>query len=342
MANTKKDKVTDPEQLKCFQKNLRAMQKRLLNEPLHNFRRKATRSTSSMEDPKKNRFARELERDYRPAFNAAQDLPAYSALYSYLTGGEVPQDAVVKIADFCTAALAFGEPITDLDLLTREIDFPALRPTVSLKRYEGIYRCFYFYPDLRLEESGGEPQLQGGLLRLKEEEGELRACLITGIRRDEQFSELETLIALSEKPEFFSAFKAYNARLPEHESRLVCYRNQVDMGIAEYLTMHLRRQGEEEHGNVAFLFLRRFDKSAQPKYSGGIAGVTLCRGGNLTSFAMVVVREKLTMAADGAFNARYLAEQSNDGRGLRITEDSEGHWNRAMLERVGQRKAGKR
>jgi len=335
MAAPEKLRVTDTEQLERLRQNLTAMQGRLAGRHLHVYRR-------NLSD--KPEFAAQEEKEHRPAFHAAQRLPAQSTLQGYYAGREAPTwEDVDRIAEFCTAAFSFDKDTTIIahDLLTREIEFPALRPTQSWERYKGTYRCFYFYPDLRLEESGGVPKLQGGLLRLWERDGELNASLITGIRRDEQFLDLERLISKVGERDIYPDFKAYNNKLPEHESRLVSYQDRVDTTLPGYLTMRLRRQGSVEHGNVAYLILRRFDKSAQPKYSGGIASVTLCRGGNLTSFAMVVVREKLTMTLDGDFNARYLAEQGNDGRGLRITEESEGHWNRAMLERVGQRKAGK-
>ena len=333
MAAPEKPRISDEKRLECFRDNLAAMRVRLRNQPLHNYKRKIQKDDD---------WAREEERDHRPAFNALDLLPGYSTLQGYAAGNAAPtQEDVDRIADFCTQAFAFEEAVTAADLLTREINFPVLRPTQKWDRYKGCYRCFYFYPDLRLEESGGSPQLQGGLLNLWEVQGELWACFITGIRRDSQFPELERLMELVSKAyeqAFYAAFKSYNDRLDKYESRLVCYRGPVDTTVPGYLTLRLRRMDEVESNNVAFLFLRRFDKSAQPEYSGGIADVTLCRGSNLTSFAMVVVREELTMAFDGAFHARYLAEQSNCGRGIRITEDSEGHWNRAMLERVARRK----
>ena len=331
MAPPKKEKITDPAKLACFRKNLEAMQPRLWNKPLYAFRRALREKEELLE---------RLERENRPAFNALPLLPGYSTLQKYQSGAEAPtQEAVEKIAAFCSEAFAFEEEIGYRDLLERDLyPIPAMRPTQKLERYEGTFRCFYFDPDLKLNESGGVPRMRGGVLRLWLRQGELRACLLTGLRRDDQFPALERLAGQAEEKGFYAAFQAYNARLTSTESRLVCYRGTADTTVRGYLAFRLGRQDEEEHNNVAFLFLRRFDKSAQPGYTGGIANVTLCRGGNTAAFPMIVVREKLTMGEDGAFHARHLQEQSNGGRGVRISREGEEDWNRAMLERIGQRR----
>ena len=319
--------VKDKEKLQIFRSNLEAMEE-VLGYPLYNFKRKL------YDKDKKTDFGRKFEREYKAAFDAAEEyLPSCSTLRSQTTegGGAVLKGSTVeKIAQFCTEAFMFDEVITGEDLLSRRISFPELYRTGQWSRYVGIYRCFYFYPGRKTAE-----EMHGGLLKLWEESGKLRAFLVTGLTRDRYIQELEEKIEgiSSRQPEekLYSVCQEYNRKHSYEYMGLVMYQGVVQMSLPHHLLMQLQRCGGT---SVAVLALQRRDESAQNHYSGGIASVTLCRKNNITSHPMAVVRDELTLKQDGEFLEEYLRIVDNGVKGFRITNDTDTDWNQEHVGRI--------
>ena len=325
MAN----EITSPEKLKNLQRNLDSISERL-GMPLYKFRRDLSAHSG------KNSLADKFKQDHKPVYDAANKLPSFSTLWNQTE--KVPADplkegTVVKIARFCSDAFLFDEPISDTDLLNREIfPFPPLLRTGQWERYKGVYRCFYINPDET------QPQLNGALLKLQDNNGKLQAFLVTGIWRDRYFDDLERILDDRRFDQLAAKCQAYSHQHPDDEMRLVTYQGPAESTISGYFLLRLPRVPLKDHSNTALVLLRRFDSSAQSSYSGGIASVTLCRGDNLTSYAMVVARERLSLTRDGGFLTQYLNQTNSGTQGLRIKKDLDETWNRDTFSRIRNRK----
>ena len=309
--------VTDPWEQNQLMENICAMEDRLWGQPLHNIRRK------HFTDPSY------LAEDYPILHQALYELPAWSALFNYTKGETPTYKQVEKIAVFCTKAFSFDCTITKDDLLRRNLaPFPPLRTkNERWKRYVGLYRGFYLYPD-SLE---GE-EVHGSLLQLQESDGNLLCRWVTGIRRDERFGELEALLTDHPGPEFFDVFQLYNASLPPYESRLVFYEGSMDPAIPEYFLLKLRRRG---HSNAALVLLRRWGNSAQAHYSGGAALVNLFRDQSkaaASSLPMLLTRQSMTLTREKELLIRHLHYADHRDLGLSISLDMDRRWNQALME----------
>ena len=297
--------------------NMTAMSQQLWGEPLHNLRRKVTYDSQF------------LAVEHPVLHQALYELPAWSALYNF-TKGEFPTHKQVdKIAVFCNKAFSFDRTITREDLLYTDLaPFPPLREeNERWKRYVGIYRGFYLYP-----ESLDGKELHGSLLQLQEYDGELFCRWVTGIRRDERFGELEKLFLEHPGPELFHAFQLYNASLPPYESRLVFYEGIMDSAIPGYFLLKLRRR---EHSNAALVLLRRWGNSAQSHYSGGAALVNLFRDQSkaaASSQPMLLARQSMTLAREKEVLLRHLGLALQQEPGLSISLDMDRRWNQALME----------
>lgn len=336
MARPQLDHITDTKKQQQLQCNISAMEEQLFGYSLSNFLRKKEKTGKDGENP----FADKLKKEYKPVYDATVCLPPSSTLNKHLTDPEgPPQKTVDCIADFCSKAFNFDEPISADDLLNRDLrPFPFLRRTEQWMRYEGTYRCFYFNPD----EKGHT--LNGGLLKLKENkhDGRFQAALITGIWRDKYFYDLENLLEGGITDDLHSKCKAYSDSYPDAEMRLVTYQGTVDTQIPGHFLLRLPRVPREKHSNAALVLLRRFDSSAQKNYSGGIATVNLCRADNITSHAMIVVRSKLSLQKDGEFLKTYLNQVDNGVKGMMVTKDLDKDWNRETFARIRDDADGER
>lgn len=298
--------------------NMTAMSQQLWGEPLHNLRRKVTYDSQF------------LAAEHPVLHQALYELPAWSALYNF-TKGEFPTHKQVdKIAVFCNKAFSFDRTITREDLLYTDLaPFPPLREeNERWKRYVGIYRGFYLYPD----SLDGE-EVHGSLLQLQEDtDGNLLCRWVTGIRRDERFGELEKLLLEYPGPDLFDAFQLYNAGLPPYESRLVFYEGIMDPAIPGYFLLKLWRRG---HSNSALVLMRRWSDSAQTHYSGGAALVNLFRDQSkaaASSQPMLLARQSMTLAKEKGLLLRHLRGALQPEPGLSISLDMDRKWNQALME----------
>lgn len=322
--------VTDEGQLACFYKNLKAMgqrfeEKPLSGEALYQLLRKVR------EREKYPEFAKDLGEAYPVLFETLSGniLPSWNTVYKYTVGGEMPTRKFVQdVANFCSKVFSFDTAVLTDDLLDSELDpFPELRRVNERwGRYVGLYRCFYYYPNAV---AGETPRLHGGLMHLREEEGALLCRLVTGIRREERFPELWELMAAHPGEEGLERLKAYNDALPEHEGRLVFYDGKADFEFLGYFMMRLHRM---KHHNGALVLLRRWDDSAQKRYSGGIAAVTLFRGDDVTSFAMAITRQEMTFSGDGELIGRHLSVASQGEKGMAVSKQMDKYWNHAVMD----------
>lgn len=298
--------------------NLAAMKDRLWGQALHNIRRKHS------EDPSY------LAEEHPVLHQALYELPAWSALFSYTKGEAPTYKQVDKIAAFCNKAFAFDRTITREDLLYTDLaPFPPLREeTEHWKRYTGIYRGFYLYPD-SLE--GNE--LHGSLLQLRENiDGFLLCRWITGIRRDERFPELEELLTQHPEEGIYDAFRLYNASLPPYESRMVFYEGVMDPSIPGYFLLKLLRR---DHSNSALVMMRRWGNSAQAHYTGGAALVNLFRDQSkaaASSHPMLLARQHITLTREKNVLLRHLRCARQPEPGLTMSLDMDRKWNQALME----------
>ena len=298
--------------------NLTAMQDSLWGHSLHNIRRKHSETPSYLAEE-------------HPVLNQAlYELPAWTALFSY-TKGELPTyKQVDKIAAFCNKAFAFDRIITREDLLRTDLaPFPPLREDAEhWTRYTGFYRGFYIYPTAL---SGSE--LHGTLLHLQEnKDGDLLCRFITGIRRDERFGELEALLTQYPDEDAFDAFYRYNASLPPYESHMVFYDGVMDPSLPGYFLLKLRRRG---HSNSALVLMRRWDSSAQPHYSGGVALVNLFQDqskASASSHPMLLSRENLTLTGEKEILLRHLRSAQQPDARLTLSMDMDRQWNQVLME----------
>ena len=130
---------------------------------------------------------------------------------------------------------------------------------------------------------------------------------------------------------FYEAFRRYNDSLPVYEGRMVCYEGVRDPAYEGYFFLRMDRV---EHHNVLTALLRRWDRSAQALYSGGIASVTVCRSDGITSYPMAVTREELSLVQDRPMLERYLhrSRADNGVPGMVVTREMDKRWNRAVME----------
>ena len=322
--------VTDESELACFYENLKAMgqrfeEKPLSGEALYQLLRKVR------EREKYPEFAKTLEEAYPVLFETLSGniLPSWNTVYKYTVGGETPTRKFVQdVANFCSKVFSFDTAVLTNDLLNNDLDpFPELRRVNERwGRYVGLYRCFYRYPDAM---DGVEPALHGGVLQLWEEDGALLCRLVTGIRREERFNQLWELMAACPEGEGLEQLKVYNDALPEYEGRLVCYEGRVDFDFQGYFAVRLHRVN---HHNGALVLLRRWDSSAQKRYSGGIAAVTLLRGDGITQFAMAVTRQEMTFSGDGELLKRHLRGADLGARGMAVSRQMDKYWNQAVMD----------
>lgn len=325
MGRPKLEHIKDTKKQAQLKRNLSAMEEQL-GCTLVNFLSKKEKSGD-------NSFADQLKKDYRPVYDATTCLLPSSTLDAHLRHPDGPPPQTVdRIADFCSRAFEFDTPISKDDLLTRDISFPSLLKTGHWDRYKGVYRCFYINPDET------QPQLNGGLLKVRDNDGKLQAFLVTGVWRDRYFDDLERILDDRHFDQLTAKCQAYSHQHPDAEMRLVTYQGAVETTIQGYFLLRLPRAPLKEHSNTALVLLRRFDTSAQSNYSGGIASVTLCRGDNLTSYAMVVVRERLSLSRDGEFLTHYLDQTDSGPKGIQIKKDLDETWNRDTFSRIRNRK----
>lgn len=283
-------------------------------------------------------FAAELKEKY-PVLHKALfygPLPGHANVKDFSSGKIVPtKDFVEVLTDFCKEAFAVDETFSTQDLLERELNpFPRLRRIADVwGRYIGIYRAFYFYPE-SLE--GDEQELHGALLQLKENRsnGGLQGRIITGVRRDKRFAALQQLLEDEEKGKienFYEAFRAYNDSLPVYEARMVCYEGEVDFTYSSYFFLRMDRV---EHRNSLTLLLRRWDRSAQTYYSGGIGAVTVCRSDGVTCYPMAVTREPFSLEKERPMLERYLRRSQVESGvpGILVSRELDKRWNRAVME----------
>lgn len=320
-----KNEITSLEKIKKLHQNLDAMGEQL-GMPLYKFRRDLNKNYGI------NPLADKFKQEHRPVYDALDELPSASTLWNQ-TGKDpadpLKEDTVAKIAKFCSRAFVFDKPISPEDLMTRDFSsFPPMHKTGQWKRYEGLYRCFYINPD------ESQPQLNGGLLKLKENNGFLQAFLVTGIWRDRYFDGLEKIIDQCPTDQLAAKCQAYSHQHPDAEMRLVTYQGSAETTIQGYFLLRLPRVPREDHSNTALILLRRFDTSAQSNYSGGIASITLCRGDNITSYAMVIVRERLSLSGDGEFLTHYLNQTDSGPKGIMVSKDLDKVWNRDLFSRI--------
>ena len=315
---TQEERVTNDWERCNLLDNLTAMQDALWGQPLHNIRRKHALNPS------------DLATDYPVLNRALYALPAWSALFSY-TRGEIPTcKQVDKIALFCTKAFAFDRTITREDLLHTDLSpFPPLREEQERwHRYVGIYRGFYLYTDAQ---KGSE--LHGALLQLQENtDGDLLCRWVTGIRRDERFSELEDLLTRHPEEDAYDVFHLYSKNLPPYESRMVFYEGMMDPSVPQYFLLKLLRRG---HSNSALVLMRRWDFSVQPHYTGGVALVNLFQDlskASASSHPMLLSREKLTLTQEKELLLRHLRSACQPEPGMILSMDMDRKWNHDLME----------
>ena len=328
MAHSEDRLVTAAEELKNLHHNLSAMREGfhgslLSGENLYQLQKKLLESKD---------FAADLKKQHPVLHEALSGslLPSWGTVYRYTVGEKKKQPTyqIVKdIAAFCTKAFSFDETVTADDLLHKKLDFPALRrENERWKRYVGLYRCFYIYPDSL---TGDKIQIHGALLQLQEEEGALLARMVTGIRRDERFAELAEIFSQHSQATFYESFKAYNDSLPEYEGRLVCYEGKAEFDIPDHFLLRLHRV---KHHNAAIVLLRRWENSAQRDYSGGVAAVTLCRGDDMTGYAMAITRHPMSLTQEKELLQRHLCGADAGVKGMALDKKMDKYWNQAVMD----------
>ena len=323
-----KERVTDGQELERLAGNLSAMRRQFVGSPLSGEKLyQLLRSKWSDAE-----YDRELKEKHPVLHQAAAGFRSWNTVYQQTEGGQLPtRELVEDIAAFCTRAFAFDSDVTAEDLLCRDLaPFPPLRrENERWGRYVGLYRCFYLYPD-SLE--GDELQLHGALLQLREERGKLLCRWVTGIRRDERFGALEELMTGAPWADVPRRLTAFSRTLPPYEGRLVCYEGSMEPSIPGFFLLRLQRV---EHPNAAVVALRRWDDSAQPDYSGGVALATLFRDhskANVACHAMLLTREKMSLAGERALLMRHLNYADNEGKGLCVPVEMDRKWNQAVME----------
>ena len=333
-----KPRITDEQEREHLRFNLESMRasftgKGLSGEKLHILLRNKSRDSA---------FDARLKADHPQLYAALANFRSWNLVYQQTDGGkeEPTRELVEDIAAFCTAAFAFDEDVTAEKLLSRNIaPFPALRRAGERwGRYQGLYRCFYLYPDSLEDE---DVQVHGGLLRLREEKGKLLCRWITGIRQDARFEPLERLLETTPDADMASALTEFSRELPPYERRLVYYEGSLDPGVGGFFMLRMQRAG---HSNSALLFLRRWDSSAQPTYSGGVALAHLFRDqskSNMACHAMLITREPMSLARERELLMRHLKYTNNDEKGLCVSVDMDRKWNQAAMEWSYRQATGK-
>lgn len=320
--------ITGEKELHTLQCNLAAMQKQFKGNPLS-----GENLYQLLKKIQENHdFSAELKRQHPVLHEALTGslLPSWGTVYRYTTGGKQPTLKIVQdIAAFCTKAFSFDEAVTADDFLHTDLtaSFPPLRrENERWNRYVGLYRGFYIYPDSL---AGDDLQIHGALLQLREDEGKLLVRMVTGIRQDVRFAELEDIFSQHLKETFFENFKTYNDSLPEYEGRLVCYEGKAEFDIPNHFLLRLHRVN---HQNAALLLLRRWEKSAQRIYSGGVAAVTLCRGDDMTGYAMAITRHAMSLTQEKELLQRHLCSADMGVKGVSLDKKMDKYWNQAVMD----------
>jgi len=274
-------------------------------------------------------FKKKLEEREPLLYKSLTDdtLPSHSSIYDVLAKRKEPSRRFVNdMASFCTKVFSFDETVEADDLLTKDLSpFPPLRRiNERWNRYVGIYRGFYPYHGDR------GPELRGALLQITEAQGVMLCRFITGVRKDSRFDVLrELLMADITEEQFAEAFEEYNKSLPSPEARLVCYKGSAELSVPGYFLFKAQRIDNQ---NVALLSLRRFDSSAQPHYSGGIATVTLCRSDDMVTYPMLVTQSAFSLQKDKEMLFRHLKGGIRGKAGLKLSVEMDKNWNQSIMD----------
>lgn len=332
MSNQNLTRITDEKQKKQLLQNLESMKECFQGEPFSGEGlAQIMRKMKNDDHSEKNEDFKKKLAEYQPLLYellSGNTLQGWGTVDAMISGRKEPSQRFVKdLALFCTKAFVYDESVTSEDLLQRDMaPFPPLRQVRERwSRYAGIYRCFYpYHGDRGLE-------LRAALLQMKEKAGELHCCFITGIRRDRRFPEVLKLFEEDLQKNFVAELEKYNKSLPSSEARLACYQGKMDPSISDYFQLRLQRM-EEGNNNVAVIFLRRWDKSAQPLYSGGIATVTLCRKDDILTYPMTVTRQEMSLKNEKELLLRHLTHSINGEAGLQMSTEMDKSWNKSVMD----------
>lgn len=332
MESRKLTTITDEKQKKRLFQNLEAMKERFQGEPFSGEGLAQIMRKIKNDDHTENNeeFKRKLAKTQPLLYEilSGNTLQGWGTVDAMTAGRKEPSRRFVKdLAAFCTKAFSFDRDVTCEELLTCDLaPFPPLRRiNERWNRYVGIYHGYFPYQG----ERGLE--LHGSLLEMREESGILLSRFITGIRRDLRFDELKQLLTDYPKENFVDKFRQYSEILPPYEARMACYEGSADSSIPGYFQLKMQRM-DKENTNTASIFLRRWDKSTQPQYSGSIGTVILCRENDMVTYPLAVTRCGLSLQQEREMLVRHLGRVQDGESLLRISSEADRKWNGAIMD----------